>query len=1412
MIWAQGESGDEAKIYSSNFPEIPFCLEELSYATDKIPSHDLLLASLNISYSIAGKHISDPDGGRINQIKGIISKHQPQAVCIVFSAMQMITRGGDILERFRQENYQYFYRILEKERDGGVPVRGRKGYLVGIREGEDASEFQFPAPCEYVSTIEELWKAEEQEDIYYKIPRRYKELLSRQELKQGKLYQVIFRRMGEKQRIKLRECTACPVLTVRSCQDVFVKDSRGIRNLTAKEYLQLSGDTETMLPLSMPRHRIWMVLNRSGVYAIEKRIAAELMRLFRKEPDKQEEAQKELRTFCDLLLEEKYEEASKSFDKLSRYANRLAEQLRKELEDLAHFREHSTALSGKIMIRLWFLLSKRTQPWTKLKRYVPIEAENEPTKEVDDERLPEKKSSILAEKRKNPYKTSVEKGQTLEQAFLSLLSHLFTWEAADEFRETLSELEFLQKKPGGIQNGRDLDLVYLDETGQKRRCYFECKYINSKKYLKENEIQAKIRESRRSAIEDIEHWILVAPNCRLDSYSVDLFEEEEWRHSFYPPIKNIQVWNTENQIRELIGLEPALYERFFGKVAVLKDDPAGWSEDKRQRIIQKWKKKLMPVLMLPKGLIRYPFEPERLMFDLQNDPAVRRQYEELYLRRTKLKFYEENGMPSREYLEENMLRWLNNEGERVRVVLGEFGDGKTFFLYCLSRRLLEEFVKNPEKNYLPVCISLKNLEHIRDPKAFIAQRMKELSCNYADFLELKEKFHVLICLDGFDEISSVIDRRTVSKNIRLLNDCIELMTKAKILITSRTQCFEQNYVKEWLNERVGGLKALCLAPVEAEAREDFLLSKVSEEKRIEKQERLFADKKLFALMGKPFFLDMMGQLMASGEQTVESSVSIYEHYIRECLKRKFDRSFMYKEDILLNKKETVDRIYEALSEMAYALWQNGQETLSVSEFEKHLGRSAAEVLWKEKNPNENEREDADHRFSMRTLFQYAGDNKVKFSHRSIQEYFVAVYLRYMLQKDSRSFEILLRECYFNDEILRFLSELLTEDKSGWGELRRKLICMVDEAGDEKNQTAKGKSLSGKIMQLFYFTDKKIPTADWHEKNLSNVDIPGADLSGQNLSGSWFINANLNNVRFNDCDCSYCDMTDARLEETCPICSIQYQRGELKCLYRDGSIRKWEVRQQTELSQSSQVPLLETAFMGEYGEIFTQSRDKMRVIEVQKGGVFVRQEYRKHRRRSLLCIQGQTALVKEWNGEHARILLIDMQNYRIVREWSAAKEGNGSLPGGKLAVIFDGRQKIELFSMEEQEDAGTFELDLPGTLITFDAVVKENGVELAAGCTSGDVFVYKCLQGALHLVAQGRQQGLSHVAFCENQSLAAVDGEGAVHMMYWEETKGHLRHDPADTMKLGIFCRNIKTEGLIPEFVQKRLREHSQNHL
>ena len=89
-----------------------------------------------------------------------------------------------------------------------------------------------------------------------------------------------------------------------------------------------------------------------------------------------------------------------------------------------------------------------------------------------------------AEEAGSAFKNAAEKGAALENALLRLLRRLFTWNREDnpEFEEKMKAvLRSLQKRPGGDQNGRDLDLVYLDETGQRRRCYFECKFIQSKK-------------------------------------------------------------------------------------------------------------------------------------------------------------------------------------------------------------------------------------------------------------------------------------------------------------------------------------------------------------------------------------------------------------------------------------------------------------------------------------------------------------------------------------------------------------------------------------------------------------------------------------------------------------------------------------------------------------------------------------------------------------------------------------------------------------------------------------------------------------------------------------------------------------------------------------------------------------------
>lgn len=107
----------------------------------------------------------------------------------------------------------------------------------------------------------------------------------------------------------------------------------------------------------------------------------------------------------------------------------------------------------------------------------------------------------------------------------------------------------------------------------------------------------------------------------------------------------------------------------------------------------------MPAFGVPKKMKALLHKPETIMRDIQMDKKLRGQYEKLYRNYVMLRYYDERDSISDDYLEENMMQWLFFGSCMVRALLGEFGDGKTFFVYCLCRKLLEQFIQNPDKNF-----------------------------------------------------------------------------------------------------------------------------------------------------------------------------------------------------------------------------------------------------------------------------------------------------------------------------------------------------------------------------------------------------------------------------------------------------------------------------------------------------------------------------------------------------------------------------------------------------------------------------------------------------------------------------------------------------------------------------------------
>ena len=1128
------------------------------------------------------------------------------------------------------------------------------------------------------------------------------------------------------------------------------------------------------------------------------------------------ENNKELTSFCTHLWKGEYAEAVMDYEQIRVSSTKLAEQLKKELEIC---REQipvsemgqSDKKQCQHMIKLWLFMSELTMHWERSqywkKKVSVMEGDQADQSQQEKEKAEKKEEESTTGDEMSVFTNAAEKGAILENVLLRLLSCLFTWnwdDNPDLEEKAEAVLHFLQKRPSGDQNGRDLDLVYLDETGQKRRCYFECKFIQSKK-LTDEMVLAKILQVQRHEKSEIEHWILVAPTAELSKHVVDLFEDAERTPGKYYPIKDIQIWSEENCIRELLGIEPELYEIFYGKRSNKESNPEKWSIEKKNEIVRKWKRKLMPVMMLPEGLHLYPSQPEKIMFELQNDVLARVQYESLFQYRVKMSFYKDSQKTQQVYLEEDMEHWLFSESCQTRLLLGEFASGKTFFLYCLCRKLLIEFANNPQKNYIPICISLKNLRDADTPFELIERRMKELGCKYEDFYNLKKTFHVLVCLDGFDEITSVVDDKTIGKNIRLLATCYEYLTGAKILITSRPQCFEKSDIKGWLSERLGGLEVLHLAPVGQEAGAQFVLHGTEDEERMERWEQFAGNRNIRALMEKPFFLNLMRMLFESGEKIGENAVSVYEHYIKECLKRKFDRSFDREDIALLDKSETIGRIYHSLCSMAFKLQSQGKETMLVSEFESYLGKSAAKVLWMEECTREDVRQDADNRFSMRTLLKYVdvGGERIEFSHRSIREYFVAVYLWNLLKSDNPDFKDELEKNYYSHETLGFLAELIQGDPSKSEESLHKLIELMEQDTVQSN-------LSAKIMQILYFAneDRKIPKANWSKKNLADISIPGANLSDQNFRGAIFANANLNNVHLDGCDCSYCDMTGARLGESGKILSLRYVSGELMCLYEDGCMRGWDIQCIEENSCIADIPVMEHAVLGENGLLCVQNDIKMRIIQFHDDSWHVSQEYVKRNNRRLLSMSEELLLLREEGEEDTKLILIHIPDGSVLNEWMVEKSGCGTITNGNLVVVYDGTNTIELFYINDCKRCETFDVGKSGNVIALDVCLKDEAVYVLLGYSDGVIGVYQYKDGMLRSKMESKLYGLMHLAFCGSEIAAIADSEGGIHQALLDYNQRRIHMDWKATMKLSIYCKNIKTDGLIPESIRLRLLDRS----
>lgn len=312
-----------------------------------------------------------------------------------------------------------------------------------------------------------------------------------------------------------------------------------------------------------------------------------------------------------------------------------------------------------------------------------------------------------------------------------------------------------RKQPSGFQFGYDLEFVCQIEGERKLKLRIECKNYSDE--IKLDDIAGKIATTKLDFYNDqIDHWIVISPFARMAS---DLNRcLNSWEETKEYPFK-IQVWNREAGIDRFFGLVPEIYDMFFtpeeGQV-----HPKYWSDEIRQEVLNFWKLKLEPPLRLPQGWEQYLRNPKKMILE----PKEEEEFEDRYDKKdyVEMNCKDETGAVLVQTLEEKIYDWLEEPVSKspTLFLLGEFGDGKTFFTYVLTRKLAEKFRESSKNGWIPVRYALKNVarsfdpENPKDIQDFLQYHLNDFGAKIVGWNELRGSgYKILAILDGFDEIS-----------------------------------------------------------------------------------------------------------------------------------------------------------------------------------------------------------------------------------------------------------------------------------------------------------------------------------------------------------------------------------------------------------------------------------------------------------------------------------------------------------------------------------------------------------------------------------------------------------------------------------------------------------------------------------
>ncbi len=333
--------------------------------------------------------------------------------------------------------------------------------------------------------------------------------------------------------------------------------------------------------------------------------------------------------------------------------------------------------------------------------------------------------------------------------------------------------------------------------------------------------------------------------------------------------------------------------------------------------------------------------------------------------------------------------WLDDPAKEHISILGEFGTGKTWFVFHYAWTALQRYrdaqKRGVERPRLPLVITLRDFAKALNVENVLAGfffTQHNIRINSEVFDQLNRMGKLLLIFDGFDEMAAKVDRQQMINNFWELAKVV--VPGAKVILTCRTEHFpEAKEGRALLNaELQASTKKLTgetpqFEVLELEKFNDEqirqLLSYQAEPATVE---QVMGNSQLLDLARRPLMTELILEALPDIEAGKPVDMSrVYFYAVRRKMERdiKAERTFT----------SLADKLY-FLCELSWEMLSSNQMSLNYRLFPERIRRLFGSIVQEEK--------DLDHwHYDMmaQTMLVRNADGDYTPAHRSLLEFFVA---------------------------------------------------------------------------------------------------------------------------------------------------------------------------------------------------------------------------------------------------------------------------------------------------------------------------------------------------------------------------------------------------------------------------------------